>query len=58
MLKYVPFLLLALAVGCSQPDAPVGSADNSVSNDAPETIDMALPPATATLVKFTCPGMT
>jgi hypothetical protein len=57
MLKYIPFLLLALAVGCSQPDNSVDSS--SASNDlADVTTNLDLPEATATLVKFTCPGMT
>ena len=63
MLKYIPFLLLAIAVGCSQPDNSAGTATGGASptTDAGSTqsaTQLALPDATATLVKFTCPTMT
>ena len=55
MLKYLPCLLLVLAVGCSKPD---GAADPDSTGDATSQSDLQLPDATATVVKFTCPGMT
>ncbi len=58
MLKYIPFLLLAVAFGCSTGDpvseTPVGGETASNS----ETVELTLPPATATVVRFTMPGMT
>ncbi|MHC4876010.1 MAG: hypothetical protein ACYTGL_05890 [Planctomycetota bacterium] len=58
-------LLLAVAFGCAEsaapPSAPEGStaATEAPASTATQEVDgLALPPATATLVKFSCPGMT
>ena len=65
MRKYVPFLLLAAAIGCSETGGPapttesvsIESATTEVATTT-ESSGMTLPDATATTVKFTCPGMT
>lgn len=60
-MRRLPVLVLALAVaGCggtteSTPETTTGG--DTTINETGET-QIALPPATATLVKFTMPGMT
>lgn len=61
MTKYLPMLLLAAAIGCTQggsPDSvPEGTTDIS-SEPASTEVAMELPDASATKVEFFCPGMT
>ena len=66
MRKYVPALLLAAAIGCTETGGPAPSAESSavspegasVVAQTEESTELTLPDATATTVKFTCPGMT
>ena len=68
MKRYVPLLLLAAVIGCAKSETPTATSE-AVSPEATtgevgavETAStkdsLELPAATATLVKFTCPGMT
>lgn len=51
--RHVPVLLLAAALGCTQGSAPPPDAD------IVQTVPGAdLPDPAATLIKFSCPGMT
>jgi hypothetical protein len=64
MMKYLPILLLAAAIGCTQgsaPDAvPDSTTDITTEPASTEVADsgMQLPDASATTVEFFCPGMT
>lgn len=56
-------LLLAVAFGCAESAAPPAAPESSTaaapaSTETQEAEGLQLPPATATLVKFSCPGMT
>lgn len=56
-------LLLAVAFGCAETAAPPAAPESSTAAteaaaETQEADGLALPPATATLVKFSCPGMT
>jgi hypothetical protein len=58
-------LLLAVAFGCSQTAAPPTTPESATAvtgvatpAETQEAGGLALPPATATVVKFSCPGMT
>ncbi len=62
MTKYLPMLLLAAAIGCTQgsapPDAvPEGTTDTTTESASTE-VAMELPDASATTIEFYCPGMT
>ena len=52
--RHLPILLLTAAIGCIQGGAPPVEVD--VSSLGTPGID--LPAATATLIRFSCPGMT
>ena len=61
MRKYLPMLLLAAAIGCTQgsaPDAVPDSTTDISSEPASTEVGMELPDASATTVEFFCPGMT
>ncbi len=64
MKSYLPMLLLAAAIGCSQgssPDAvPESTTDISAVPTSMEVADsgMELPGKSATIIEFYCPGMT
>ncbi|MGZ0169835.1 MAG: hypothetical protein ACKVHE_09780 [Planctomycetales bacterium] len=61
MLKYLPMLLLAAAIGCTQgsaPDAVPDSTTDITTEPASSEVAMELPDASATTVEFFCPGMT
>ena len=58
-------LLLAVAFGCAESAGPPAAPESSTaateapaSTETQEADGLELPPATATLVKFSCPGMT
>jgi hypothetical protein len=58
-------LLLVVAFGCAEtaappaaPESPTAATEAPASTETQEADGLALPPATATLVKFSCPGMT
>jgi len=64
MRKYLPMLLLAAAIGCTQGSAPDAVPDSATdissepaSSDVAE-VAMELPDASATKIEFYCPGMT
>lgn len=66
MTKYLPMLLLAAAIGCTQgsgsaPDAvPDSTTDVSTEPASTEVaeVGMELPDDSATTIEFFCPGMT
>jgi hypothetical protein len=61
MLKYLPLLLLAAVIGCTQgsaPDAVPESTTGITTEPASTEVAMELPDASATTVQFYCPGMT
>lgn len=58
-------LLLAVAFGCAESAAPPTAPESSTAAteaaapaESQEAGGLDLPPATATAVKFSCPGMT
>lgn len=62
MTKFLPMLLLAAAIGCTQgsgqPDAvPESTTDISTAPSSTE-VAMELPDESATKIEFFCPGMT
>jgi len=52
--RHLPILLLTAAIGCTQGGAPPAEVDVVVQG----TPGAGLPAATATMIRFTCPGMT
>ena len=68
MRKYVPVLLLAAAIGCAKSETPTATSEAVSPSAATSEVaavetqssedGLALPAAEATVVKFTCPGMT
>jgi len=62
MTKYLPMLLLAAAIGCTQGGAPSDAVPESTTDISTEPasteVAMELPDASATKVEFFCPGMT
>lgn len=61
MTKYLPMLLLAAAIGCTQgsaPDAVPDSTTDISTEPASTEVAMELPDDSATSIEFFCPGMT
>lgn len=61
MRKYLPMLLLAAAIGCTQgsaPDAVPESTTDITTEPASTEVAMELPDDSATAIEFYCPGMT
>ena len=52
-LRYLTALALAAMIGCTQSSAPPEVTDTS-----DVTAGMTLPDASATMIRFACPGMT
>lgn len=60
-MRMLPILVLALAVtGCggTNDSTPVATTDGDTTTTTTTEVGIALPDATASLVKFTMPGMT
>lgn len=63
MRKYLPMLLLAAAIGCTQgsgsaPDTVPESTTDITTEPASTEVAMELPDDSATTIEFFCPGMT
>lgn len=61
MLKYLPMLLLAAAIGCTQGSAPDAVPDSMTdfTTEPPSTeVATELPDASATTIEFHCKEMT
>jgi len=60
-MRMLPILLVALFIaGCGQADqsAPDATSVTDAAADVAEDSGISLPPVTASLVRFTMPGMT
>jgi len=60
-MRMLPILIVSLLIaGCGQPDqsAPNATSVTDAVTDSVADTGISLPPATASLVRFTMPGMT